>query len=181
MQIKLILATLFISLIFASLAIYTSFLPKLVPVEVKINVNQSSKNIKFYLNNVENWGQWIVGDQEDIDKMRFNGKSEGKGAVLKWWSAKLGDGALELIDIQDTCVSYQMISDNNLFRQKGTIYWKRNTEQNLIVWRDTLDISTNLVGRWTAGEKFTKSLQKANYQIVEILVQKLSQMPNSNL
>lgn len=55
MQIKLIIATLIISIIIASLAIYTSFLPKLVPTEVKTKVNQSSKNIKKYLNNVENW------------------------------------------------------------------------------------------------------------------------------
>jgi hypothetical protein len=48
MQIKLILATLFISLIIAALAIYTSFLPKLVPVEVNMQVNQSPKNIKLY-------------------------------------------------------------------------------------------------------------------------------------
>jgi hypothetical protein len=180
MQIKFILATLFISIVIASLAIYTSFLPKLVPTEVKIKVVQSPINIKNYLNNVENWGQWIVGAVEDIDKMHFNRKSLGNGAVLKWWSTKLGDGALELIDIQDTCVSYQMISDNNLFRQKGSIYWGRDSLQNFIVWRDTLDISTNLVGRWTAGEQFSKSLQKANFQILEILVQKLSQKPNSN-
>lgn len=180
MQIKLIIATLIISIIIASLAIYTSFLPKLVPTEVKTKVNQSSKNIKKYFNNVENWGQWIVGDVEDIDKMRYNGKSEGNGAVLKWWSTKLGDGALELVDIQDTCVTYQMISDNNLFRQKGTIYWGKDSLYNTLLWRDTLDISTNLVGRWTAGEQFTKSLQKANFQILKILEQKLSQKPNSN-
>ncbi len=180
MQIKLILATLFISLIIAALAIYTSFLPKLVPVEVNMQVNQSPKNIKLYLNNVENWGQWIVGNVEDIDKMRYNGKSFGNGAVLKWWSTKLGDGALELIDVRDTCVSYQMISDNNLFRQKGRIYWGKDSLNNTLIWRDTLDISTNLVGRWTAGEKFSNSLHKANVQILQILVQKLSQMPNSN-
>ena len=39
MQIKLIIATLIISIIIASLAIYTSFLPKLVPTEVKTKVN----------------------------------------------------------------------------------------------------------------------------------------------
>ena len=112
--------------------------------------------------------------------MRYNGKSQGNGAVLKWWSTKLGDGVLELVDIQDTCVTYQMISDNNLFRQKGTISWGKDSLFNTLLWRDTLDISTNLVGRWTAGEQFTKSLQKANFQILKILEQKLSQKPNSN-
>ena len=73
-----------------------------------------------------------------------------------------------------------LISDNNLFRQKGRIYWGKDSLNNTLIWRDTLDISTNLVGRWTAGEKFSNSLHKANVQILQVLVQKLSQMPNSN-
>ena len=60
------------------------------------------------------------------------------------------------------------------------VSWGKDSLFNTLLWRDTLDISTNLVGRWTAGEQFTKSLQKANFQILKILEQKLSQKPNSN-
>lgn len=169
MQIKFIIATIIISLVIASLAIYTSFLPKLVATEVEIEVDYSSDKIYKYLNNVENWGGWIVGSPKDIDKMQFSGKLEGEGAVLKWWSKKLGDGALELLNVSDSFVCYQMISDNNIFRQKGVVFWKENISGSKIIWRDTLDISTNLMGRWSAGENFSNSIKNANKKYLYLL------------
>jgi len=163
------------SILIGLAAIYISFLPKLIP----ISVNQSSlvpKNeIKLFLDTPTNWISWMVQPASKIKKVHNVANQTGTGAVGKWWSDELGDGAIEILAISDTTINYQLISDNNNFRERGKLIFKQTTENEVnITWLDTLDISTSLPARWQASS-IQNHIETGNQKMLNQLILNLNE------
>jgi len=163
------------SIIIGLIAIYISFLPKLIPITVSQKSSVSISNIKFYLDTPTNWINWMVQPQNKIEKVQNVKNQTGTGAVGKWWSESLGDGAIEILTISDTSINYQLISDNNNFRERGKITFNHfNNDSLTISWFDTLDISTSLPARWQS-ESIKEHIRYGNSIMLKQLISNLNE------
>lgn len=166
------------SILIGLIAIYISFLPKLIPVTVSQKCSVNIPDAKLYLDTPTNWINWMVQPQNKVDKVQNVKNQTGTGAVGKWWSEKLGDGAIEILTISDSSINYQLISDNNSFRERGKLIFKSinslNNDSITITWLDTLDISTSLPARWQA-ETIKKHISSGNSKMLNQLILNLNE------
>lgn len=171
MQTKLALGMVVFSLLIGGLALYISFLPELVYVQVETNVNKEDHEVDEYLSNPANWENWIVGDIDLIERSMVVKNESGDSLILKWWSKEIGDGALELLSVDSVrnTIRYQMVTDNALYREKGELLWEKTIGGTKIVWKDTLDISTNLTSRWMAGDGLEEMVESGNQNMLNQL------------
>jgi hypothetical protein len=177
MQTKLALFMVVFSLLIGGFALYVSFLPEFVFVQVSAKTKATDQEVDDFITRPKNWSNWIIGDTSLIENSKVVNNKEGKPLILKWWSAEVGDGALELLQVDSNrnFISYQLVSDNAVYREKGVLSWDVQNGETKISWADTLDISTNLGSRWKAGKGLEEFIEQGNQKMLNELVNQINE------
>lgn len=164
------------SILIGLLAVGVSFLPKIVVVKTQYQLKPDREVVIRELSAAQVWKNSLILQYDSAAKfIDITAKNGGKPG-FKWFSKKLGDGAFQIKNITADSLTYEMISDNNQFREKGVFYFLESGSVCEIKWMDTLDISTSLISRISAkNEKFIKRLEKQNQVILSSLEQNISQ------
>jgi hypothetical protein len=151
------------SLLIAVFMAFVSLLPNTLELESNHVFNNSKEEIIDYLATSENWKNWLFFVPKSELEYIQNGPQNGEGAGFKWFSNDEGDGVIEIIKVSNTSVSYEMVTDNGQFRERGTFIVKEKGTKAMVTWQDTLDVSTSLFGRWAARtEGFARRINKKN-------------------
>ena len=153
-----------VSLAIGAFMLFVATLPKTVNVQTEMNSENSKEEILSYLSTSENWKDWLFYIPKSELRYIQNGPLRGKGAGFKWFHENEGDGVIEIVDVLEDRVVYQLVTDNGQYRDKGSFVVKDNEGKTAIVWEDTLDVSTNLYARWSArNESFGFRLGLKNF------------------
>lgn len=142
---------------------FVSLLPNTVELETKYHYQNSKEEIINYLSTSENWKDWLFYVPKDEIKYIQNGPQDGEGAGFKWFSPKEGDGVIEIKHVHENSITYELVTDNGRFRERGIFLMKENEGKTTVIWQDTLDVSTNLFARWAANSNaFAKRINEKN-------------------
>jgi len=140
-----------------------SLLPNTVELESKHNFSNSKKEIIGYLSTSENWKDWLFLVPKSEVKYIQNGPQQGEGAGFKWFNTREGDGVIEIKRVRENSITYELVTDNGQFRERGSFVLNENNKGVVVVWQDTLDVSTNIFARWAANsEGFAKRINEKN-------------------
>lgn len=162
--------TLFLLSIILLLVVIGVLLPSSYHVERSIRIQNSSKSIFPYLNNLQKWGSWTsLNVNKDYSlEQEFSGSTQGIGSELSYRGDKLGKGKIKIIDNElDDHVSFSLLI-NNRFKTIGNIKIESKTETDSKV-TITLDgdVGFHLPNRYIilmmnniAGSLFEESLNR---------------------
>jgi hypothetical protein len=144
-----------------------SLLPNTVELEAKYEYSNSKKEVLDFLSTTEHWKDWLFYVPKGELKYLQNGPKEGVGSSFKWFHDKEGDGVIEIKGMSSNGLTYELITDNGLFRERGSFVLSKKAGKTQVVWQDTLDVSTSLFGRWAAKEEgFAQRLNKKNRSVL---------------
>lgn len=162
--------TLFLLSIILLLVVIGVLLPSSYHVERSIQINNSSKAVFPYLNNLQKWDSWTsLNVNKDYSLVQqFSGSSQGIGSEMTYHGDKLGKGKIKIIDNElDDHVSFSLLI-NNRFNTSGNIKIESISEINSKV-TITLDgdVGFHLPNRYIilmmnniAGSLFEESLNR---------------------
>jgi len=156
---------------------YASILPDVLESNAQVEISTSKNKLKHYLSSAENFQDWMFSDGVKRDEWRIllSGKKTGEGSVLKWFSESIGDGGLEVKMVSDSHIVFERISDNNLFRDRGYLFFDA-IDSNHVNLRliDSLDVSTNFAARYEAqDEDYIEKIDASNLVVLKRLKQKI--------
>lgn len=147
---------------------WVSTLPDIIPIENKVvfpTEANTERKVQTALADSENWKKRLFLNLDS--KVRFMPLKDG----YKWFSDEEGDGALALNQKENDTISYQLITDNGQFRNRGVYFFDYSKGETTLTWRDTLDVSTSFFARWSAkDEKFKLRITDKNQRDLEQLI-----------
>lgn len=142
---------------------FVSMLPNTVELESKYHFNHSQEQVVSYLSTSENWKNWLFYVPKNELEYIQNGPEKGDGSGFKWFNTQEGDGVLEIKKVLENSIAYELVTDDGNFRERGVFLIDGNDTNTVVIWQDTLDVSTNLFARWAAdNEGFSDRINKKN-------------------
>ena len=179
MKIKAPIVIVGFSILIALFLAYVSFLPKVVVVKSKLEIKATQEELLNYLSQTNSWKDWFFIVPDSSRRFLQIGHKGGVEAGIKWFSKLEGDGALQLKFLSKDSISYDMITDNNQFREKGKMYFKSMDSLTTITWLDSLDVSTSLFSRIAAkNESFASRMEVNNLMILQNLAKQFNNAKN---
>lgn len=151
------------TLIIAAFMVLVSLLPKTVELQASHRFSNSKEDIIAFLGTSENWKDWLFYVPKYELEYIQNGPEQGKGAGFKWFSKSEGDGVVEITEILENSLRYDLVTDGGLFRDRGIFLLQEEGSVTKVTWQDTLDVSTSVFARWAASnDDFAARLNKEN-------------------
>ena len=183
MKIKSPIIIIVFSLLVGLCAVLISFLPKIVVVHSAYEIKASQQEVSVFLSKADTWKKWFFVNADPSRRYLKIGADTSLNSGFKWFSKLEGDGALQIKQVTKDSISYEMISDNNQFREKGRFYLKvkeNNTDpMTLITWVDSLDVSTSLFSRFQAkNEGFVKRMEIKNVELLKNMEKQINYAKN---
>ncbi len=144
-----------------------SLLPDTVELETKYEYRNSKKEVWDFLSTTDHWKDWLFYVPKGELKYLNNGPKKGIGSSFKWFHDKEGDGVIEIKSMTSNALTYELITDNGLFRERGSFVLSNKGGKTQVLWQDTLDVSTSLFGRWAAkDEDFAQRINDKNWGVL---------------
>lgn len=147
---------------------WVSTLPDIIALENQVVFSSESNTgnkVQSALSSAENWKTRLFLNPDS--KVRFMPLKDG----FKWFSDEEGDGALALSQKENDTISYQLITDNGQFRNRGVYFFDSSNGETTLTWRDTLDVSTSFFARLSAKEeKFKVRISDKNQRDLEQVI-----------
>lgn len=146
---KVIISVMVFSLLLLFITLGGVFADEVIETETTIQIDQSQQEVLKYLNQPENWLDWMWLNQDESIVTESTGKIQGEGAGVLWKSKTAGKGGLKLTKVEgDSAIFYELISDDQQFKEKGNIRLSSDGNKTDLVYQVQMDISGNIKARY---------------------------------
>src|SRR5262245_23738778 len=151
------------------LFVVSFFLPSKWRVERSVVIKRPPDVIYPYLADLRKWPQWTAWttNRDPTLTYSFEG-NKGAGAIQRWTSQKLGNGALT-IKVADPRkgIWFDLQMENGKFTALGMILFQKSDEGTKVIWINEGELGGNVPGRYFAlcfdrlmGPDLAKGLEK---------------------
>ena len=121
------------------------FLPSQWVVQREITIAAKPESIHAHVGHLDRWPEWMPCYTEDpAMQITYEGPSGSVGSILRWKSAKMGDGSLELTKSDPrTGITYELAMDELDEPTHGSITLEPRGDTTRVVWHDTGKVGRN--------------------------------------